>query len=78
VLRYSKHSEFGCHSLIPGTTVEELMAGFEEARRAGGDFCIATHYWEVDQAMKDVLMRVLDRIERVPDVKFVKVEALFA
>lgn len=78
VLRYARHAEFGCHSLIPGTTVEELMAGFEEARRAGGDFCIATHYWEVDQPMKDVLMRVLDRIERVPGVKFVKAEALFS
>jgi hypothetical protein len=77
VLRYTKHSEFGCHSLIPGTTVEELMAGFEEARRAGGNFCIATHYWEVDQSIKDVLMRVLDRIERVPGVQFTTAEALF-
>ncbi len=42
------HAEFGCHSLVPGTTLEELVAGFEEARRAGGDFCLATHYWEVD------------------------------
>jgi len=78
VLRYRRHSEFGCHSLIPGTTVEELMAGFEEARRAGGDFCIATHYWEVDQTLKDVLRGFLDRIERVPGVRFVPAEALFA
>ena len=78
VLRYARHAEFGCHSLIPGTTVDELMAGFEEARRAGGDFCIATHYWEVDAAIKDVLLRVLDRIERVPSVEFVKAEALFS
>jgi predicted deacetylase len=78
VLRYANHSEFGCHSLIPGTTVDSLVAGFEEARRAGGDFCIATHYWEVDQALKDVLLRFLDRIERVPDVKFGPAEALFA
>lgn len=78
VLRYTRHAEFGCHSLIPGTTVDQLMAGFEEARRAGGDFCIATHYWEVDAAIKDVLLRVLDRIERVPGVQFVKAEKLFA
>ena len=44
----ARHAEFGCHSLIPGTTLEELISGFEEARRAGGDFCLATHYWEVD------------------------------
>ena len=54
------------------------MAGFEEARRAGGNFCIATHYWEVDQALKDVLLRFLDRIERVPGVQFGAAEALFA
>jgi hypothetical protein len=54
------------------------MAGFEEARRAGGDFCIATHYWEVDQTLKDVLRGFLDRIERVPGVQFVPAEALFA
>ena len=49
VLRYADHAEFGCHSLIPGTTLEELVAGFDEARAAGGDFCLATHYWEVER-----------------------------
>src|SRR4051812_19719144 len=53
VLRYADPSEFGCHSLIPGTTVEELTKAFDEARNAGGDFCLATHYWEVDAAMKN-------------------------
>ena len=33
VLRYRRHAEFGCHSLIPDTTLEELVSGFEEARR---------------------------------------------
>jgi predicted deacetylase len=77
VLRYANHSEFGCYSLIPGTTVEELVAGFEEARRAGGHFCIATHYWEVDAVLKDVLRRVLDHAARYPDVEFVAAERLF-
>lgn len=77
VLRYASHSEFGCHSLIPGTTVDELVAGFEEARRAGGHFCLATHYWEVDEAMKSVLLRFLDHVERVPGVELGTAEALF-
>jgi hypothetical protein len=77
-LRYARHAEFGCHSLIPGTTLEELVAGFEEARRAGGDFCLATHYWEVDPAMKDVLRRFLDHASRTPAVEFVPCEALFS
>lgn len=78
VLRYARHAEMGCHCLIPGTTVEQLMTGFEEARRAGGHFCLATHYWEVDDAIKGVLLRFLDRIEGEPGVEFVTAESLFA
>lgn len=77
VLRYRHHAEFGCHSLIPGTTFEELVKGFEEARQAGGHFCIATHYWEVDATLKNVLLRFLDHASRVPGVEFVAAERLF-
>jgi predicted deacetylase len=77
VLRYRQHAEFGCHSLIPGTTAEELIAGFEEARRVGGDFCVATHYWEVDETLKGVLLRFLDHAAATPGVEFVAAERLF-
>ena len=78
VLRYRHHAEFGCHSLIPGTTLEQLVNGFTEARRAGGDFCIATHYWEVDAKIKDVLRRFLDHAAQCSDVRFVAAEELFS
>jgi len=78
VLRYAHHAEFGCHSLIPGTTLEDLVAGFDEARREGGNFCLATHYWEVGDAMKSVMLRLLDHAARFADVRFVRVEDLFA
>jgi predicted deacetylase len=78
VLRYRNHKEFGCHSLIPGTTFAELKDGFDEARARGGDFCVATHYWEVDSAMKDVLRRFLDYAGRHRETQFVTAEALFA
>ena len=77
VLRYADHAEFGCHSLIPGTTVEELTRGFDEARHAGGDFCLATHYWEVDEAMKRVLLTFLEYAARYREVRFVAAEELF-
>jgi len=54
------------------------VSGFEEARRAGGDFCLATHYWEVSDAMKGVMMRLLDHASRYTDVTFVAAEDLFA
>jgi hypothetical protein len=77
VLRYDGHAEMGCHGLIPGTTVETLIDGFEEARRAGGHFCLATHYWEVDGRLKDVLRRFLDHAAAHAGVEFVSAERLF-
>jgi hypothetical protein len=76
-LRYERHAEFGCHGLIPGTTFEQLAAGLDEARRFGGDFCLATHYWEVDERLKGVLLRLLDHAEQFPDVRFVTPDELF-
>jgi hypothetical protein len=78
LLRYGRHAEFGCHSLIPGTTFEELARGFDEARALGGDFCIATHYWEVDRTMHAVLVRTLDYVSGFPEVRFVPADELFA
>jgi predicted deacetylase len=76
-LRYRNHAEFGCHSLIPGTTFAELAAGFDEARRLGGDFCVATHYWEVDAVLGAVLDRFLDYAASFDEVRFVAAEELF-
>ena len=78
VLRYADHAEFGCHSLIPGTTLDTLTRPFEEAGRFGGNFCLATHYWEVDAALKHVLDAFLDFASRQPHVRFVRAEELFA
>lgn len=77
VLRYRYHGEFGCHELIPGTTIEQLIHGFEEARRFGGDFCLATHHWEVDLSMAEILSQFLNHTSRYSDVSFVAAEELF-
>ena len=63
--------------MIPGTTFDELKRGFDEARAAGGHFCLATHYWEVDGALKQALLQLLDYASGFPDVRFVPVEQLF-
>jgi hypothetical protein len=77
VLRYGNHSEFGCHSLIPGTTLDELVKGFEEARSMGGHFCLATHHWEIDPVMAGVLRGFFEYTARVPEVRFVPADDLF-
>src|SRR5438034_185345 len=68
-------------TLFPYTTLfrsSDLVAGFDEARSAGGNFCLATHYWEVGDAMKSVMLRLLDHAARFADVRFVPAEDLFA
>lgn len=76
-LRWARHAEFGCHLLIPGTTLEGLKAGFEEARRFGGDFCLATHHWEVDDAMGGILADFLTYAAGRHGVTFVHADRLF-
>jgi hypothetical protein len=75
-LRYKRHAEFACHLLLPWTRADELLAGFEEARRFGGDFCLATHYWEMDGRMASVLRTVVEHAERA-GASFVPADALF-
>ena len=77
-LKYARHAEFGCHSLVPGTTADALLQQFAEAQRLGGHFCLATHYWEVDATLKQVMRALLDFAARQPGVRFVPVEELFA
>lgn len=76
-LRYQRHAEFGCHSLVPGTTAHALQTEFDAARRVGGDFCLATHYWEIDTTLKSVMDSFLALAARQPDVRFVAAEQLF-
>ena len=75
-LRYKNHAEFGCHLLLPWTKPEDLVAGFEEARRFGGDFCLATHYWEIDDHMAAALRTIVEHAERA-GARFVPADALF-
>jgi predicted deacetylase len=76
-LRYGHHMEFGCHSLVPGTSLRSLIDGFEEARALGGDFCLATHYWEVDDRLRGILIDFLGHVERHSDARYVAAEELF-
>ena len=55
-----------------------LARWYEEARRFGGDFCLATHYWEIDATLARVIRTFLDFAARQPKVRFVAVDELFA
>jgi predicted deacetylase len=76
-LRYARHAEFGCCSLVPGTTIDTLRMQFDEAQRCGGDFCMATHYWEIDSTLKSVMDSFLAFAAQRPDVRFAAAEQIF-
>ena len=76
-LRYNRHAEFGCQPLVPRTTLDELLSAFEEARRFGGDFCLATHYWEIDDRLAGMLDAVIAHADRA-GVVWVAADELFA
>lgn len=75
-LRYNRHAEFGCQPLVPRTTLDELLSAFEEARRFGGDFCLATHYWEIDDRLAELLDAVIAHADRA-GVEWVTADELF-
>jgi peptidoglycan/xylan/chitin deacetylase (PgdA/CDA1 family) len=75
-LRYKRHAEFGCQPLVPRTTLEELLAQFDEARRFGGDFCLATHYWEIDDRLAGMLDALIEHADRA-GVRWVPADELF-
>jgi hypothetical protein len=76
-LRYRNHAEFGCHTLVPGVRSAPLLAGLAEAKRAGGHYCLATHYWELDEALLAELRGVLDVALADPRIVFTPAERLF-
>ncbi|MFN8636044.1 MAG: DUF2334 domain-containing protein [Chloroflexota bacterium] len=76
-LRYNRHAEFGCQPLVPRTTLDELLTAFEEARRFGGDFCLATHYWEIDDRLAGMLDAFIAHADRA-GVEWVPADDLFA
>ena len=76
-LRYNRHAEFGCQPLVPRTTLDDLLSAFEEARRFGGDFCLATHYWEIDDRLAGTLDALIEHADRA-GVEWVPADELFA
>ena len=63
--------------LVPRTTLDELLSAFEEARRFGGDFCLATHYWEIDDRLAGMLDALIEHADRA-GVRWVPADELFS
>jgi hypothetical protein len=75
-LRYARHAEFGCHTLVPGTTAENLRRHLQ--RRARPVELLPRHaLLEIDPTLKSEMRTFLDFAAGQPDVRFVPAEELF-
>ena len=78
VLRYRHHAEFGCHSLIPGTTFEELVARLRRGARGRRRFLPRDALLGSRRDAEETCCCGSSITRRgVPDVEFVAVERLF-
>ena len=78
------HRELPYYSLTPKSTLESLRESFDNVRREGGIFCLATHYWEFDAqgngqpyTIRQILEYLWDHIQDHRDqIKFVTLAEL--
>jgi len=83
-LDFKDHKEIGAHGLVPLVTLEKLKTDFGFAYKIGGDFILATHYWEF-YAMQEyelmttgeVFYQFWDYVRQFDGVRFCKVDDLF-
>ena len=78
VLRYARSRRVRLPRPDPGDDFDELTRGSTRRARSGGDFCLATHYWEVDATLHAGAGAVAGLRGQFPDVRFVAAEELFA
>jgi len=77
VLDLADHREVYGVPVTRSSRCEEQDAAFESARRIGGVFCAATHYWELDTpgatgqpSVGEQLQRLIERARSVPAVRW--------
>lgn len=83
-IRYRTHAEIGYHSLTPLVPLVVLKRALAHCRKWNGWFCLATHYWQFgvrqetgeDATMGDVFWEIWAEVSRLPDVRFVSLEAM--
>jgi hypothetical protein len=52
VIQMDDHNEIAGNAVTPTSNPQENGARYDCARKVGGVFCVATHYWELDEMCK--------------------------
>jgi len=62
LIKFADHSELDCCSLIPSTPLEDLIQKINLTKRYSGDFCLTTHYWEIDEKLSKLLLEFISYV----------------
>jgi len=77
-MRFKNHWVLNCYSLTPSTRLEELMQGLELVVKYNGDFCLATHYWEIKKGKTEEIFRIFHNyLCRFMNLKYIGVNNFF-
>jgi hypothetical protein len=64
-------------AITPAADLRDVLRVFERSKRAGADFCVAVHYWELETPAGDKLRRLADVAAR-SGCEFTTCQALLA
>jgi hypothetical protein len=76
VLDLGDHREVSGNAVTPTSSLQDNEARYDCARKLGGVYCAATHYWELDKpcippntgTVAEQLQRLVDRAKSDPEV----------
>jgi len=79
ILKLKDHKEMACYSFNKNTDINYLKRGFDYVFQKNGNFCIATHYWELnqDKKMLKTFYEFLEYVKKQKNIEFVKASELF-
>jgi len=77
VMDYGSHKELACQGLVPGVTDRQLQNALAECKKLAAPFCLATHYWELNQhpQMRKIMYKLFEPEDK--ELSFVTCETLF-
>lgn len=79
ILKFKDHKEMACYSFNKNTDINYLKNGFEYVLQKNGNFCIATHHWELLQNKKMLFdfYEFIKYVKKHKNIKFIKASELF-
>ena len=80
-LCFSRHKEFGCYTLHPRVSLQELKEGLEFAIKRRGNFCLAVHYYTLvkDERLLGLLKDFVSYTKELEErqIEYVEADRLF-